>query len=132
MAKKKILIVEDDADVAQGLRIFLRANGYAATLAGDAIAAISEAKKEHPDLIILDLGLPAGDGYLVMERLSNIDALDSIPVIVFTARDEQTHREKALQAGARAFFQKPADTKLLLSTIQEILDGAGHLQPGTL
>jgi putative two-component system response regulator len=132
MTKKKILIVEDDADVAQGLRIVLRANGYAATMAGDAIAAVSEAKKENPDLIILDLGLPAGDGYLVMERLSNIEALASVPVIVFTARDEQTHREKSLQAGARAFFQKPADTKALLSAIQEILDGSAHMQPGTI
>jgi DNA-binding response OmpR family regulator len=132
VAKKKILIVEDDADVAQGMRILLRANGYAATVAGDAIAAISEAKKENPDLIILDLGLPAGDGYLVMERLSNVDSLDSVPVIVFTARDAQTHKEKALQAGAKAFFQKPADHKLLLSSIQEILDGPDHLQPGTM
>ena len=78
MAKKKILIVDDDEDVAHGLRILLRANNYTTVLARDAVAAISQAKNENPDLIILDLGLPAGDGYVVMERLSNIESLASI------------------------------------------------------
>jgi DNA-binding response OmpR family regulator len=131
MSKKKILIVEDDSDVSHGLRIVLRANGYAVIIAGDAVAAVSEAKKENPDLIILDLGLPAGDGYLVMERLSNLESLAAVPVIVFTARDEHMHREKALQAGARAFFSKPTDHKILLASIQEILDSPGSLQPAT-
>ena len=89
MAKKKILIVEDNDDVLRGLRIFFRAHNFVTVLASDAVSAISQAIKATPDLILLDLGIPAGDGYLVMERLSNIDALASIPVVVFTARDEE-------------------------------------------
>jgi DNA-binding response OmpR family regulator len=129
MAKKKILIVDDNEDVSNGLRIFLRAHGYVTVIASDAVAAISQAKKENPDLIILDLGLPAGDGYLVMERLSNVESLASIPVIVFTARDEETHKEQSLEAGAKAFFQKPVDNAVLLSAIQEILEGPSHMHP---
>ncbi len=125
---KKILIVDDNEDVAKGLRIFLRAQNYATVIASDAVAAISQAKKENPDLIVLDLGLPAGDGYVVMERLSNVESLASIPVIVFTAQDEEAHKEESLKAGAKAFFQKPVDNAVLLSTIRQILEGPSRMQ----
>ena len=127
MAKKKILIVDDNEDVSKGLRIFFRAHDFTTILASDAVAAISQAKNENPDLIVLDLGLPAGDGFVVMERLSNIESVASIPVIVFSARDEQGHKERALQAGAKAFFQKPVDPTVLLSAIQQVLESPGHL-----
>ena len=120
MDKKKILIVDDNEDVAKGLKIFLRAHNYATVTAGDAVSAVSQAKNEKPDLIILDLGLPAGDGYLVMERLNNIDELAAIPVIVFSARDQQVHKERALNAGAKAFFQKPTDNAVLLTAIEKV------------
>ena len=129
MAKKKILIVDDNEDVAKGLRILFRAHDYATVMASDAVSAVSEARKENPDLIVLDLGLPAGDGYLVMERLSNIESLASIPVIVFTAGEEATHKQLALDAGAKAFFQKPVDHAVLLNTIEEILGGQTFVQP---
>lgn len=132
MAKKKILIVDDNEDVSRGLRILFRSHDYVTVLAGDAVTAISQAKAETPDLIVLDLGLPAGDGYLVMERLGNIDALASIPVIVFTARDEESHRERALEAGAKAFFQKPVSNTELLSAIQRIFEGPNSLKPSML
>ncbi|HEX9263484.1 MAG TPA: response regulator transcription factor [Candidatus Binatia bacterium] len=127
MAKKKILIVDDNEDVSKGLRIFFRAHDFTTILASDAVAAISQAKNENPDLIVLDLGLPAGDGFVVMERLSNIESVASIPVIVFSARDEQGHKERSLQAGAKAFFQKPVDPAVLLSAIQQVLESPGHL-----
>ena len=132
MAKKKILIVDDNEDVSRGLRILFRSHDYITVLAGDAVTAISQAKAETPDLIVLDLGLPAGDGYLVMERLGNIDALASIPVIVFTARDEESHRERALEAGAKAFFQKPVSNTELLLAIQRIFEGPNSLKPSML
>lgn len=132
MAKKKILIVDDNEDVSRGLRILFRSHDYVTVLAGDAVTAISQAKAETPDLIVLDLGLPAGDGYLVMERLGNIDALASIPVIVFTARDEESHRERALEAGAKAFFQKPVSHAELLLAIQRIFEEPNSLKPSML
>jgi DNA-binding response OmpR family regulator len=67
------------------------------------------AQKERPDLIILDIGLPAGDGFIVLDRLQQSAQLSSIPVIVLTARDPQYNRERTLKAEACAFLQKPAD-----------------------
>jgi DNA-binding response OmpR family regulator len=62
------LIGDDSDDVSKGLRIFFRTHDYATVIASDAVAAICQVNKENPELIVLDLGLPAGDGYLVMER----------------------------------------------------------------
>jgi DNA-binding response OmpR family regulator len=121
METSKILIVDDDADLRRALKIRLRANHYDTVQASDGCCAISVAQKEQPNLIILDLGLPAGDGYAVLERLQNSDTLSSIPVIVLTARDPHSDEQKTLQAGATAFFQKPADNIELLDVIRATL-----------
>ena len=71
------------------------------------MANIAEARKHMPDLIILDLGLPAGDGFSVMERLKVNDSLSLIPVIVLSARDLHANMDRALKSGAKAFLQKP-------------------------
>ncbi len=128
MDKPKILIVDDDPDLRRALKIRLRANHYETVQASDGYSAISVAQKERPNLIILDLGLPAGDGFVVLERLQNNDALSNIPVIVLTARDPQSSQQKTLQAGAAAFFQKPADNNELLDVIRATLPNAW---PGT-
>ncbi len=121
MDKKKILVIDDDQDLALGLKVRLRANNFATVFAADAISAISQAVKENPDLILLDLGLPGGDGFVVMERLDNIEPLSSVPVIVMSARDPQGHRDRALEAGAKAYVQKPVDNDELLATIRKVL-----------
>jgi len=118
---KKILIVDDDPDIRQGLHVRLKANHYETFFAADAFAAMNEARKHQPDLIILDLGLPAGDGFVVMERLSSIPALAVIPVIVVSGRDARANHERALKAGARAFLQKPVDDQDLLAVIRKAL-----------
>lgn len=119
---KKILVVEDDIDVQRGLAVWLRASGFVTSSARDAIEAISVAKREQPDLIVLDIGLPAGDGFTVMERLKNIDDLATVPVIVITARDASRALPAARTAGARAFLRKPVDGDDLLYTIARVLD----------
>jgi len=124
MAKSKIMIVDDDPDLRQALRLRLRANHYDTVNAVDGYSAIAMAYKEHPDMIILDLGLPAGDGFVVLERLQKDDKLSTIPVIVLTARDPQSSEQRALQAGAAAFFQKPADNAELLEVIRATLPKA--------
>jgi DNA-binding response OmpR family regulator len=121
MANSKIMIVDDDPDLRQALRLRLRANHYDTVNAVDGYSAIAQAYKEHPDLIILDLGLPAGDGFVVLDRLQKDDKLSTIPVIVLTARDSQSSERRALQAGAAAFFQKPADNTELLEVIRATL-----------
>ena len=118
MKKPKILIVDDDPDLRKALRLRLRANNFDTVHAGDGYSAIAVTQKEHPDLIILDLGLPAGDGFVVLERLQDSDELSQIPVIVLTARDTEANEQRALKLGAVALFNKPADNNELLQTIR--------------
>jgi DNA-binding response OmpR family regulator len=118
MARQKILVVDDDPDLVRALRLRLRANNFEVATATDGYTAIAAAQKERPSLIILDLGLPVGDGFVVLDRLQSIDALSSIPIIVLSARDPQSNEERALKAGAAAFFQKPADNDELMNVIR--------------
>jgi DNA-binding response OmpR family regulator len=121
MPKQKILVVDDDSNLVQALRLRLVANNYEIAVAGDGYAAIATAQKERPDLIILDLGLPAGDGFVVLDRLRGRASLSGVPVIVLSARDPETNEERALTAGATAYFQKPADNDELLQVIRVCL-----------
>jgi two-component system OmpR family response regulator len=121
MTPKTILLVDDDPIMRLGLHVRLRANDYNVIFAGDGMAVIAEARKHQPDLIILDLGLPAGDGFSVMERLKANDALSLIPVIVVSGRNYDVNRGRALEAGAKAFLQKPVDNADLLSAIRNAL-----------
>jgi len=121
MADKKILIVDDDVDLLRGLTIRLKANGYEVVNATDAIFAVSVAMEERPDLIILDLGLPGGDGYVIMDRLNTIAGTIGIPIIVLSAKGASFNRERCLKAGAQAFFEKPADNDELLAAIRKAL-----------
>ena len=124
MSNKKILIVEDDADVGLGYQVLLKANHYDTFLATDAVSAVNEALKHQPDLMILDLGLPDSDGFVVLERLRAIRAnadLSAIPVIVVSARDPHENKERALRAGAKAYVQKPWNDHELLAMIGKLL-----------
>src|SRR5881392_2988003 len=113
LGRAKIMIVDDDPELRMALKLRLRANHYETVTASDSYSAISLAQKERPNLIILDLGLPAGGGYLVLKRLQESDTLSNIPVIVLTARDPVGNESRSLEAGAAAFFQKPADNNEL-------------------
>ena len=121
MHYKKILIVDDDPDVRQGMHVRLKANHYDTFFAANALSALTEARNNKPDLIILDLGLPAGDGFVVMERLKSFPALAVIPIIVVSARGVLTDKERALRAGAKAFLRKPVDNAELLTVISHAL-----------
>jgi DNA-binding response OmpR family regulator len=117
-----ILVVDDNPTIRKGLSVRLRASGYEVVFAEDAISATAALLTERPDLVILDLGLPAGGGFVVMERLHNNDRVANIPVIVLTGRELDGNRDRALQAGAAAFFQKPVDDGTLLFAIRKALD----------
>ena len=122
-AEHKVLIVEDDADIRGLLNTRLRQRSYDTAVATDGMSALVVARREQPDLIVLDLGLPAGDGFTVMERLRSITVLADVPVVVITARDAATNREKAESLGAVAFVEKPIDFDQLLETIDGLLIG---------
>ena len=119
MAEKKVLIIEDDADIRRLIDLRLKSQNYATAWAGDAITAMMVARRENPDAIVLDLGLPGGDGFVVMERLRSLSQLAHVPVIVVTARDPSTTRDRALAAGAQAFLEKPIDAEALLAAVRE-------------
>jgi DNA-binding response OmpR family regulator len=107
--------------VRLGYNVFLKANHYDTLFAADGNSAVSEARKQEPDLVILDLGLPAGDGFKVLEWFRGNPNLAVIPVIVVSARDLHGNKERALKAGARAFLQKPWDDDELLALISQLL-----------
>jgi len=120
----KLLLVDDDVDLLKGLGVRLKASGYEVVYAADGVQAVAAARRERPDLILLDIGLPGGDGYVVMERLRTLGSAGPMPIIVISAKDHQTHRERSLKAGASHFFQKPVDNAAVLAAIREILGEA--------
>ncbi len=119
--RAKIMVVDDDADLRQALSLRLRANNFDTVNVCDGYSAIALAQRERPHLIILDLGLPAGDGFAVLKNLQQQSALADIPVIVLTARDPENNEKRTLELGAVAFFQKPADNDELLAVIRASL-----------
>lgn len=126
-----ILIVDDDPDMLHALQVRLKASGYDVHCAEDGIGAISEARKHTPDLIVLDLGLPAGDGFVVLDTLKTNPDLSSIPVIVLSGRDRRANEERVLNAGARAFLQKPVQSNEFLAVIRQALNQK-HQNPEAL
>ena len=113
----KVLVIDDEPPIRKLLRMGLSTQGYEILEASNGKIAL-ELLAQDPALIILDLGLPVGDGFVVLERLQNSDVLSGIPVIVLSARDPQMNEERALKAGAAAFFQKPADNDELMNVIR--------------
>ena len=121
MPTKKILLVDDDPDVRLAMHVRLKANGYETCFASDALTSVTEARKHQPDVIILDLGLPGGDGFVVIERLKRHPSLSVIPIIVVSARDVSGNKERAIKAGAKVYLQKPVDNAELLANIRQTL-----------
>ena len=121
MIPKKILLVDDDKELVYGVSVWLKSKGFQVLSATDATSAITLSKAEKPDLVILDIGLPGRDDYSTIARLKGLTPPAHIPLIVTTAGNASVHREKALQAGAEAFFQKPFDGRQLLAAIEKAL-----------
>ena len=121
MNNKKILIVDDDLDLLSALDIRLKASGYETVTAADAYTATKMTKDEKPDLVLLDIGLPMGDGFIVMDRIKELTKDSTIPIIILSARDPEGNKDRAMSAGAFAYFQKPADNDALLAAIRKAL-----------
>lgn len=116
--QKTVLVVEDDKDHFKAIMIRLGAAGYVTLWASDGFQAVALARRERPDVIVLDLGLPGGDGYHVLHRLKTLAPTAHIPIIVLSAWNASEHKARSLEAGAIAFFQKPADSEALLQAIK--------------
>ena len=116
---KKILIVEDDQKIALALMIRLKANGYDASVAPDAIAGASQARANKPDLILLDISLPGGNGFQLAETFLQMPETNGTPIIFITASKNPELLQKVMALGASGLFEKPFDTEKLLSTIDD-------------
>ena len=119
MDKKTILIVDDNAGTRLVLSARLNAHHYHTVFAADALQAMSVALKERPAAILLDLGLPGGNGLLVLQRLKANTSLGGIPVIIVTAEDPMVAEARTIEAGAVAFLQKPVDEDKLMAAVQQ-------------
>ena len=120
--RQKILVIEDDPVARADLLARLEANRYIVAQAADAASAMTVVNRERPDLILLDLGLPAGDGYLVLERLRKIEAFAAIPVLVVTGRSDADTRKRVEAMGVAPVLSKPVDTGVLLAAIRSALE----------
>jgi DNA-binding response OmpR family regulator len=114
----RVLIVEDDEDIAEVLQRSLRLEGYEARIAGDGVTALDEAHVFAPDLVILDLGLPRLDGIEVAKRLREGG---DIPILVLTARDAVESRVEGLDSGADDYLVKPFERDELLARMRALL-----------
>ena len=129
MNNQTILIVEDDKDLAKGLSMRLEANGYDTIWAADANLGIERAMEELPDLILLDLGLPEDNGFVMIKKMKERESLSRIPVIVVTGRSPTIYKEPALIAGAKGYLQKPIDNDELLAAIRNALPRESEFNP---
>lgn len=126
MSAKTILIVEDDKDLMLAMSVRLIAQGYTTLSAPDAASAIQMAAMRKPDLILMDLGLPDSNGFVVMEVVSQLKSAANLPIIVVSARPADVYRDAAILAGARDYFQKPFDNDALMAAIQRELGDEKH------
>src|SRR5579883_112909 len=118
---KRVLVVDSDPGVCQAIRKTLSVISTGVSFAFDAITAISEARRHNPDLIIVDLSLPAGSGLLVVERLRLLSAFMKTPIIVMAERGARLEAEHVFAAGANAFLPKPLNPNLLLQYVGRLL-----------
>ncbi len=127
----RILVVEDECDIADLIGFNLQRAGYEALKAHDGIVGTEMAMRERPDLIILDLMLPGRDGYAVFRELKRDPRTASTPVIMLTAKAQTEDRIQGLEAGADDYLVKPFSPKELMLRVQAILKRA-EAPPGAV
>ncbi len=118
---KKILVVDDEIDLVKVIEIRLKHAGYEVLVANDGQEALDRARKEKPDLILLDLMLPKIDGYKVCRMLKFDEKYKNILIVMFTAMAQESDAKLGFETGADAFITKPFQHKVVLAKIKELL-----------
>lgn len=116
----KILIIEDDENIGKAMKVRLEANDFEVITAVDAIVGLDKAVKQQPDLILLDISMPGGNGLKVAERLKNI-VEDPPPFIIITASNLPNLREDAAALGAAGFFEKPFNVDSVIPVMRDAI-----------
>lgn len=126
---KTVLLVDDDNIVLLSIGVRLKSMGYTVCTAKDAVNAVSAARIMNPDVVVLDVTLPAGDGFVVAERLRNLIVCSATPIIIMTASENPDLRARAMNIGAAAFLKKPFDATTLADAIESALSPGDNWKP---
>lgn len=121
MDKKKILLVDDEPDLVEAVQARLEANGYKVLTACDGQEGLAKAQREKPDLIILDIMLPKIDGYSICRLLKFDGKYKQIPIMLFSARNQEVDIKLGEEVGADAYMAKPSESSDFLAKINELL-----------
>ena len=129
--KKKILVVDDNEVILKTVSLKLQGCGYQIITALDGSEAVAAARKETPDLILLDINFPPDvdgvpwDGFRIMDWFHRLDPSKQVPVIIITGLEDEQNKERATSSGAVAFFNKPINHDDLLKVVRATLEGPG-------
>ncbi len=118
MNSQKILVVDDDTNICELLRLYLEKDGFTVLLVNDGTAAVAAARDEQPDLILLDIMLPKLDGWQVCREIRKSS---SVPIIMLTAKGETFDKVLGLELGADDYVVKPFDTKEVIARVKAVL-----------
>ena len=126
---KSVLLVDDDNTILLGTGVRLKSMGYIVYTAKDAVGAVSAVRRNEPDVVVLDISLPAGDGFVVADRLQNLSGSAATPIIFITASENPLLRERAKALGAVGFLRKPFDATSLADAIEMALSPGDNWRP---
>ena len=121
MPRKTILIADDEPHLLELVRLRLEANGYHVLTVEDGQAALETARREHPDLVMLDILMPKLDGYAVCTQLKQDAQCQGIPVVLLTAKAQDSDERRGRDCGANAYVRKPFVAEELLTTIRTLI-----------
>ena len=118
MSAEKIMVVDDDANICELLRLYLEKEGFGVITCNDGMSAVSMSNSENPDMILLDIMLPRLDGWQVLREVRK---KSNVPIIMLTAKSETFDKVLGLELGADDYIAKPFDTKELIARVKAVL-----------
>ncbi|MBM4308319.1 MAG: response regulator [Deltaproteobacteria bacterium] len=121
MSNKRILVVDDEVDLVETIRFALELEGYDVLVAYNGEEALNQARKENPDLILLDLMLPKLDGYKVCRLLKFDERYKHIPILMLTAKTQEKDRATGMETGANEYITKPFEMDGLMKKVKNYL-----------